>query len=302
MDLDLKMILDSQDQLPGIFCYLAGIIQSKSSLSLNLAIKFLQKLNLDFNTYKIPTSEQHKVLNLLKNAQIAEAKKLVESLVIEAKSSNKFLETEILGLIQQLKSDPLYLQKIELKLEPSSSFICNLCGLSIFSKDLIILEECPHSFHKYCLSEVLEKIVGNKEIRIGCPVRNCQVEVSASELSGILKPESFKFFQDYSFEFIVGSGKLGRIIECRSCKERFSCDSNAVVLCPKCQLTICSKCLNFKDSCSCFAIVMRRQCPNCNLWVEKGKSNLIVCHKCSFHFCYQCLKFKNDCICRAIAY
>lgn len=298
MDLDLKIIMDSQDQLPGIFWYLAGILQSKSSLSLSLTLKFLQKMNLDFNNYKIPISEQFKVFDLLKNTQIAEAKKLVDSLIIEARNSTKFLETEILDLIQQLKSDPLYSEKIELKLEPTSSFICNLCSSSIFSKDLVILEECPHSFHKNCISEVLEKMVGNKDIRIGCPVRNCQVEVNATELSGIIKLESFKYYQDYSFEFMVGSGKLGKIVECSSCKERFSCDSNAIVLCHKCQVSICSKCLKPKDSCSCYAIVMRRQCPKCNLWVEKGEGTLTLCKKCGFNFCFQCLKFKNDCKCR----
>lgn len=298
MDLDLQQILDTQNQLPGIFWYLAGVIQSKSSLSHKIIFNFLKNIQTSFESFSIPLDKQMKIFDLLKNAEIAAAKHLVDCLVSDAKKSTKHLETEILTLIRQLQSNPLYNQKIEVKLEPSSSFICNLCGLSIFSKDLIILEECPHAFHKACIGETMELAIKNKEIRLGCPVKSCQKEININELNGVIDSELLKFFQQYSFEFMVGSGKLGKIVECLTCREKFSCDSNTIVNCPKCQQSICSKCSKPRDSCSCFAIVMRRQCPNCNVWVEKGETNSTVCKKCGFNFCFQCLKFKNDCKCR----
>lgn len=298
MDLDLQQIIESQNQLSGVFWYLAGVIQSKSSLSYKVTFTFLKKIQTDFETYSIPPDSQMRIFDLLKNVQIAEAKHSVDTLVSEAQNSTKFLETEILTLIRKLQSSPLYSQKIEVKLEPSSSFICNLCGLSIFSKDLIILEECPHSFHKTCIAESTEAAIKRKEIRLACPVKTCQKEININELNGVIAPESLKFFQEYSFEFIVGSGKLGKIVECLNCREKFSCESNTLITCPKCQQSICSKCSRPRDSCACFAVVMRRQCPNCNVWVEKGEGNLTICKKCGFNYCFQCLKFKNDCKCR----
>jgi hypothetical protein len=297
MEPDLAFVADKESSLPGLYWFLAGTIRSKSGLSLNIVHNLLKVIHQKLSTYPIPNESKSEILNFLQEGNAAQAKACLDSTLDSLKNSSKMLEFDLLRLIQEMRSDPLFTQSLQLQLQASPSFTCQLCMKGVFVEDVHILEDCPHSFHKSCISNHLSTKITSKEKKLICPAKGCSKEVSSNDLPALLSKELVKKFQDYSFEFGLQSGIYGKLVTCPACQEKFISEENQII-CHKCGSNICGTCLKTTGLCTCHPVIFRRQCPRCSQWTEKNDEKFSVCLKCRFQFCFHCNSGAGACRCR----
>lgn len=297
MDPDLSLI-QSQDQMPPLYYYLAGTMQSRSGLSLTIILNLLKLIHKNLTTYPVPDQIKFQIWNHLKSGNAAEAKSTLDLAIKEAKNSTLYLESELIKMIKDMRSDPLYKETIVVKLQPSASFNCLLCNEGVFSDQIHMLEECPHTYHRKCLADYLTGCIRRKDKKIICPAKGCGKEIQVHEISVLVEPGLVKNYQDYCFEHGLKSGIYGNIVNCPSCAEVFLSEGN-MGNCPRCGVEICGKCLGKKASCQCFPVVYRRQCIRCLSWCEKEPTAFTVCKNCGCRFCFKC--YKESSICKCVA-
>ena len=199
-------------------------------------------------------------------------------------------------MMEEMKNDPSYHEKIEPKLEHLSSFSCSLCESPIFKSDFNILEDCPHMFHRVCIEKCIEII--NKSEKICCPVQGCRLEIQCQFLESYASKEIIRKYLDGSIERMIKSGKLGKIIKCpnNKCNSQYSVDDQNG-FCPWCGVQICGKCLKVYETCSCNPVVMKRECPDCKNWMNKSNEKITKCNQCSALWCFDCIKKPAQCKC-----
>ena len=271
----------------------------KTELSLALIINYLKKLYSDFNQYRLPDNIKINIEEFLYQGKIGEAKTALESYIEENKNSKQAIEAELMQLMEEMKKNPAFNEKIEPKLEYQSSFSCVLCNGLILNSDLTILEDCPHMFHKNCISKNIEQQMLADSEMITCPLKECKAEIQFHYLELYVSNEMIKNYQENSMQRFIKSGKFGKIIECPNtkCKIQFSVDEGTGY-CPECNSAICGKCFTLLDNCTCNPIIMKRQCPQCNIWIDKSRDRYTRCNSCSIFFCFECLNKPAVCKCK----
>ena len=270
----------------------------KTDLSLQLIITYLKKLYSDIESHRLPPETLQKIEENLYQGKIGEAKDTIEVYIASHRGSKQALEAELEHLMKEMIKLPEYNAKLEPKLEYQSSFTCSLCNEILEASDLAILEDCPHMFHKHCISHILEIQINADAERISCPVKECRVEVKFHHLEQYVEGTIVKEYQERSVQKVLKSGAFGKIMQCpnKQCKVQFSVEWDSGY-CPSCGSSICGKCFKVLDDCSCNPIIMKRQCPGCQVWVEKSTERYTRCNKCSVFFCFDCLKKPALCSC-----
>ena len=298
MSSDIKLVKEQHTLFPDYVWYLAGIIQLKTDLSLQLVINYLKKLYSDIETHRLPSDTRQKIEEDLYQGKIGEAKDTIEAYIAQNRGSKQALEAELEQLMNEMKNLPEFNEKLEPRLEYQSSFTCSLCSEILQVSELAILEDCPHMFHKHCISHILEIQMNADADKICCPVKECRVEVRFQHLEQFIDNRIVKEYQERSVQKVLKSGVFGNVIQCpnNQCKLQFSVDGDEVG-CPGCGWTICGKCFKSVDACRCNAIVMKRQCPGCQIWVEKSNERYTKCTQCNNFFCFDCMKKSALCSC-----
>jgi hypothetical protein len=298
MSSDLALVKDQSSALPGQAWYISGILQLKTNLSLEIIIKYLITIYSDFEVYKIPPDQRESIESYLLEGKLGDSKNVLESCIENSKKSMVEVESDLVQMINDMKNDPLYNQKIEPRLESYSSFTCFICESSILNTDLCMLEDCPHVFHLKCISLNIKEQVLFKIPVISCPVGTCNKEIMVHHLHLYVDQEIIKEYQENSINDIINSGKLGKLVSCpnETCKTPYLAEGQTGN-CHKCGISICGKCTKNADDCLCNPIVMKRACPACTAWVNKGKDKIVTCEQCESKFCFNCLKINGQCTC-----
>jgi hypothetical protein len=299
MSSDIVYVKTIEKELPGYLWYLVGVMQIKTSLSIQVVGNFLKKVHQDFIKHRVCEEAKNYIEELLYEGKLGDAKNYLESYINDSANYNKNIENDVLGLIAELRNDAAFYQQIELKLKPQSSFNCSFCAKPIFSQDLAILDDCPHMFHKECISIKIRQQIASNALKIICPVNNCTKEIQFHYLEHYVNKEEIRKYQEGEFERMVKSGQFGKVITCPNitCKVQF-CAELDKGYCPKCGVSICGVCLKMLDYCLCNQVVVRRQCPFCGTWNDKGQDKVLNCTKCASSFCFNCLKRSTECRCR----
>lgn len=314
---EFQAVMQDSEGLPPIALYIAGSARHQTSLSPKIIIKFLQSFYQRVQKGHIPDDLKLIIEASIFEGKIGEAKDVLSS-IPEPKYDKKAhllqLEKEALELIEIMKNEPLYSQKVKLnppKLKQQPSLICNLCSKELKYESCAFLENCAHMFHPFCIFESLSQQIYNRNSKICCPVKNCDCEIHAQDLENNLTPELFKIYQENELNNLLSSGLVGDIIKCPNieCNERFAISDPNVVNCPGCMSPICGNCKKLNQNCVCALqipqkpikkpfIVYKRQCPYCESWVDKnGDNNFSKCKLCFNLFCHDCLKMPGLCKC-----
>ncbi len=69
--------------------------------------------------------------------------------------------------------------------------------LQTYEKDLCMLSNCGHVFHKECLKSFFEVEIANSKYPIQCPLPNCKINFSARDMNTFLSPEDIKIHKKY---------------------------------------------------------------------------------------------------------
>lgn len=299
MSSDIRLAKQHHKAFPEYVWYIAGILQLKTDLSLQLVINYLKKLYADFETYRVPPMIIEALEVLLYDGKIGEAKIRFEEYIAENKNSKQLLEAELEKIMAEMKNLPSYHEKVPPQLEYQSSFSCAICSQNLLNSELCILEDCPHMFHKNCISHELQRQMVKELEKIVCPVKECGIEVKFHYLEQYVSGQIVKEYQEKSTEKALKSGIFGKIIHCPNvkCGIQFSIEADTGY-CPSCGVSICGTCYKLLDTCSCNPVLMKRQCPDCMTWIDQSPDRFTNCKKCNIFFCFHCLKKPAFCECR----
>ena len=80
---------------------------------------------------------------------------------------------------------------------------CLMC-FEKMEKELCILANCEHIFHKECVQSYLKAEIDQSKCPLLCPLLNCKIEIAPRDMNRALKQEEMEKFQKYSFLQAVG--------------------------------------------------------------------------------------------------
>ncbi|CAG9330939.1 unnamed protein product [Blepharisma stoltei] len=285
---DLEAIKFLGRKIPPIGFYIAGLIQCKTKLSLNVIIKFLDEFYESINLKSINEELQKKIELKLYEGLLGEAYILLKG---ELKKNE----------IKDPISPPIFELPIEEKIE-EIELTCSICSHKINGEQLKLLEKCDHMFHSVCLEGHLQNCISSKMFPIKCPLESCESEIQMIDME-FLSPELKRHFEEYSTQQLISSGIYGQFVPCPKCGELYGVSNRDRVNCTKCKLEFCINCERKINECRCFRNAPMfnsrngKWCPFCALEFKTIKGKLAKCDGCGNMYCIDCLQIASLCTC-----
>lgn len=190
--------------------------------------------------------------------------------------------------------------------EQDLSFVdgeCPICTDAITDK---LVLECGHSYCSDCIGGWFESQI-NQGIVNNITCITCRKEISDIYLQEIISDEVYNKYQTFKLNKALETEFIVFYCTNKECKEAVSLDDPKTIQmkCPKCNKSYCFQCKSdWHSNTTCekyqqwasenknadtlaLELVKKigKQCPKCNVWIEKnGGCNHMTCKKCKHEF------------------
>lgn len=270
--------------LSPLSCYLLGVCQVRTSLSLFSLLPFLKEVETSSKTGWLTSEEQRRVEFEVYIGALGSARAL-----LSACQEGKVIEAA--GELTRM---------------------CDICGeLSLIGSGWVVDEQCGHFSHLSCSQTAIRPVLlrgGNQPIN--CPVANCPVVLSTAHLERLFDSADWKSLRN-TWE---SPSESSLTVSCPNyrCKVSTLWSVSQYFGCTGCGQRYCLHCLqqltglshtcgpHSEESLSIgaeFAQGKRfKACQRCGYWCSlEGEGKAICC--CGEEMCGKCVFKRNRCVC-----
>jgi hypothetical protein len=185
--------------------------------------------------------------------------------------------------------------------------MCDTC-LEMFRTSSLFQAPCGHFYCRQCLRDLTEAAIRDEGL---FPLRCCGQKFIVEQFLQHLPAQVASAFRTKSIEFNVPAGER---VYCPTptCSMFLGSVSwtRAQIVCPKCQISVCSACKNAAhpgEDCGESTSLLQlkalakaekwQTCPGCNAIVELNYGCYHMTCRCRVEFCYLCAKRWKTCTC-----